>query len=81
MLVGYPGNAVSLYGTTNGSFDVTLDDDHTTDVTAESDILLFSRGGLTTDIHRVNLTTRLQASSGQQMSFDNAVITIPYTGG
>lgn len=75
------GNAVSLYGTTNGSFDVTLDDDHTTDVTAESDILLFSRGGLTTDIHRVNLTTRLQASSGQQMSFDNAVITIPYTGG
>ncbi|KAJ6523594.1 hypothetical protein B0H19DRAFT_1085667 [Mycena capillaripes] len=69
------GTAVHLYGTTNSSYDTTLDNKAYVYDPPTAD-LLFSITGLEEGTHSVTLTARPTTSS-QQLAFDCAVISTP----
>ncbi|KAF7337600.1 hypothetical protein MSAN_02233300 [Mycena sanguinolenta] len=69
------GTAVYLYGTTNSSYDTTLDNATTTHNPSSSDLLL-SILDLEEGHHSVTLTAR-PTNGSQQLAFDRAVISTP----
>ncbi|KAJ7109806.1 hypothetical protein C8R44DRAFT_883851 [Mycena epipterygia] len=71
----FHGTAVYLYGTTNSSYQIMLDNISSFHVPPTSDLLL-SLTGLAEGTHSVTLTAR-PTSSSQQLAFDRAVISTP----
>ncbi|KAJ6520245.1 hypothetical protein C8R45DRAFT_954435 [Mycena sanguinolenta] len=69
------GTAVYLYGTTNGSYDTTLDNAAYTHSSPSSDLLV-SISDLEEGHHSVTLTAR-PTNGSQQLAFDRAVISTP----
>ncbi|KAJ7269313.1 hypothetical protein B0H12DRAFT_1095189 [Mycena haematopus] len=73
--LNFYGTAVYLYGTTNSSYDTTLDNKAYTHDTPSSNLLL-SISDLEEGSHSVTLTARPTGPS-QQLAFDRAVISTP----
>ncbi|KAJ3546435.1 hypothetical protein NM688_g5515 [Phlebia brevispora] len=74
----FNGTAIYLYGSTNCSYVVTLDGNPyptTLNQSQSLDGLLFSRDGLDSNVHTVNLTAVPESGSDQQIAFDEAVFT------
>ncbi|PCH34098.1 hypothetical protein WOLCODRAFT_94833 [Wolfiporia cocos MD-104 SS10] len=78
----YYGTSLYLYGSSNCTFDITIDDNSHTNLTTETegDGLLRSLENLSLGTHYVNITAHPQANGTQQFGFDYANITIPYDG-
>lgn len=68
----YQGSDIYLYGQTNCSYDVTLDNTPYINMSAQAD-LLYSKTNLLTGIHVITLTARPNGT--QQLGFDYAVIS------
>ncbi|KAJ6523595.1 hypothetical protein B0H19DRAFT_1386392 [Mycena capillaripes] len=73
--LNFYGTAVYLYGTTNSSYDTTLDNKAYVHDPPSADLLL-SMTGLEEGTHSVTLTAR-PTNSSQQLAFDRAVISTP----
>ncbi|KAJ7292902.1 hypothetical protein C8J57DRAFT_1267517, partial [Mycena rebaudengoi] len=70
------GTGVYLYGNTNGSYEITVDDQDFPSDSPTSSGLLFSGTGLKEGTHSVTLTVTSTGLS-RQMAFDRAVISTP----
>ncbi|KAJ7109800.1 hypothetical protein C8R44DRAFT_800587 [Mycena epipterygia] len=71
----FHGTAAYLYGTTNSSYEIVLDNIASSHAPPTSD-LLFSTTNLTEGTHSVTLTAR-PSSSSRQLAFDRVVISTP----
>ena len=74
------GSAVCLYGSSNGTYDVSLDSDLVNNVTAPGDGTLYCQDDLPTDVHYVNLTAHFP-HAGQLLEFDYATVTYDFATG
>ncbi|CAL1694321.1 unnamed protein product [Somion occarium] len=72
MALDFVGTAVYVYGSSNNTYQVSLDSDPTTHVPPSSDLLFFQEN-LPRVKHSLNLT--VLASEGRQLHFDGAMIT------
>ncbi|EMD42322.1 hypothetical protein CERSUDRAFT_102669 [Gelatoporia subvermispora B] len=72
----FSGTAIYLFGTTNGSYTVSVDNNPATKPTPDpSANVLFAQEGLSPGSHFVNLTALADANQNQTMSFDGATVT------
>lgn len=74
------GSAVCLYGSSNGTYDVSLDSNLVNNVTAPGDGTLYCQDNLPSDIHYVNLTAHFP-HDGQLLEFDYATVTYDFSTG
>ncbi|THH29340.1 hypothetical protein EUX98_g4844 [Antrodiella citrinella] len=74
----FNGNAIYLYGTSNSSYQVSLDNT-VQNLSPPSGDLLYLKQNLSSGTHYVNLTAL--PSAGQQLLFDKAIITDSLPGG
>ncbi|KAJ7621354.1 hypothetical protein FB45DRAFT_1006664 [Roridomyces roridus] len=70
--LGFHGNAVYLYGSSNASYDITLDG--TVHSFSPTSGLLYSNTALTEDDHSVTLTAK-PSNSSQVLQFGSAIVT------
>ncbi|KAF7345306.1 hypothetical protein MSAN_01907300 [Mycena sanguinolenta] len=73
--VNFYGSNIYLYGTTNGSYQITLDGAVSAYAPTASD-LLFSSGSIAVGTHLVTLSAA-PSDSEQQLAFDRAIISTP----
>ncbi|KAH9935603.1 uncharacterized protein B0H18DRAFT_976475 [Fomitopsis serialis] len=74
------GDAVYLHGSTNGTFDVTIDNDAYTNQSAVGNGLLYFADDLATQTHYVTLTAHF-SGAGQVLEFDLANVTYTFADG
>ncbi|KAH9935601.1 uncharacterized protein B0H18DRAFT_418127 [Fomitopsis serialis] len=75
------GNSVCLHGTSNGTFDVAINDITAPGLTANADGVLYCQQDLPTNVNYVNLTAHVTPNSGQQLAFDYAEVTYDFSTG
>lgn len=75
------GSAVWLHGTSNGTYDVSVDGKYVHNVTALNNENLYCQDlPATSDAHYVNLTAHFTPNAGQLLAFDYATVTYDFRG-
>ncbi|OCH88757.1 hypothetical protein OBBRIDRAFT_65288 [Obba rivulosa] len=74
--LNFSGTAIYIFGSANGSYEVSLDGTVSSGLIPDSGRnLLFSQDNLSPGVHYVNLTAQPIAAQDQQIHFDGAVVT------
>ncbi|KAH9839400.1 uncharacterized protein C8Q71DRAFT_856015 [Rhodofomes roseus] len=75
------GTGFCLYGTSSGTFDVTIDDVSASSQVQSADDVLYCQDDLQPTVHYVNLTAHSEPNSNQQLRFDYASVAYDFTTG